>query len=57
MHSIGQVMLSLREHMITPPFFFFLGGGGGGSMPVTTYLVFVNAITDFYELGYTISVP
>ena len=37
-------------------------GVGGGKGPclyacMDTYLVFVNAITDFYELGYTMSVP
>ena len=44
MHYNGQVMLTLRKHLITPPVI-------GGSMPVWLHLVFVNVIMDFYELG------
>ena len=43
MHYNGQVMLTLREHLITPPVL-------GAHACMTTYLVFVNVITDFYEL-------
>ena len=50
MHYNGQVMLILREPLITPPVL-------GGHACMTIYLVFVNVITDLHELGYTISVP
>ena len=44
MHYNGQVMLTLRKHLITPPVIEI-------HACMATYLVFVNVIMDFYELG------
>ena len=43
MHYNGQVMLTLREHLLfffVFFFVFFFFGGGGGSMPVSLHLFY-----------------